>query len=49
MAKHLTESDKVLMITDKDHSFDPKEVEEIESKVGKNNVSTLDVNNCMNF
>jgi len=42
MATHLNENDSVLIIVSKDQTFEPKEVEEIETKVGKNNVAIKD-------
>jgi len=43
MAKHLNDNNNALLLTAKDLTFDPKEVEEIETKIGKNNVSIQDL------
>ena len=43
---NLKANDTVLLIVTKDQSIEPKEVEEIETKVGKNNVAIKDSSLC---
>ena len=50
MAKHLKDNDNtILLIVTKDEAFEPKEFEEIETKVGKNNVAIKDSTLCKQF
>ena len=49
MAKHLTNNQSVLLLVNDDNVFQSEEVNEMETKVGKNNVSTIQLNNCMLF